>query len=347
MKIAFYGLNQNFCQLIKEELEAYHTVKYYRHTNNQVINWANMMKLLDWCDLAYFEFIQSPLPEMSQLEVFDKPIVARMDGIDVLNHSQIDWRRVDALVLMPVQEKRLTRLRNDWNTEHPKKQLLPLPKRILRRNIGIDLDIYQPDYSRQPGYTIGFHAFTIRATKRVYTMLQTFHELVRKDPDKPWKLHFMGAGWQPGTYNWPERQEYMMSLMEHIEDLHPMIGDRLMITPHNDPPEVWSKIAQKTDIMWSTSYREGFPNSIGEAAASGSWPLMNHFYGAETIYPEENLCWTPIDMVEKTIEWGNLSDDEKIQRRHDIRAWMEQYNKKETARDIRLLCEEVLENKRK
>ena len=151
----------------------------------------------------------------------------------------------------------------------------------------------------------------------------------------------MGSGWDPGSYNWGQRQEYIMSILELLEDLDPYIKDRLKFDPFNSPPEQWAPVARNIDVMWSTSYREGFPNSIGEAAMSGAWPLMNKFYGSETIYPEENICWTPTEMVEKTIAWGNLTDEEKIQKRRDIRKWMMQYDRHQTARDIRMLCELV------
>lgn len=345
MKIAFYALNQNFCGSILEELRAHHNLKVYRPTRDQSINWVNMMKLMDWCDLAYFDFIQDPLPQISQLQIVDKPIVTRMDGIDILNHMQVDWRKVDALVLMPVQEKRLNRLRSNWLRDHPRKKLAPLPKRILKRNIGIDMKLFTPDYQREPGYRIGFHAYVVRNTKRVYLALQNFFELVKRDPEKPWQLHLIGGGWDPGSYQWNQRFEYVMSLLEYLEDIDPHIGSRLMISP-NFPRPQWALEAKKVDVMWSTSYREGFPNSIGEAAACGAWPLMNRFYGAETIYPEENICWTPSEMVEKTISWGSLSDEEKKEKRLDIRAWISQYDRHTVAREIRELCEEVFRDRR-
>jgi len=344
MKIAFFALNQNFCGTILEELNAHHTVKNYRPMGDKALNWTNIKGLIEWADLVYCDFVQTPCPEISQMQWMEKPFVARMDGIDILNHERIDWNRIDTLVLMPVQEKRLAKLRRDFHRDNPTKKLPKLP-RILKRNIGIDLGIFTPDYAREPGYTIGFHAFVVRPTKRVYTMLQTFVEVVRKDPDKPWKLHFMGGGWDRGSYQWGRRHEYVMSLLEYLEDIDPIVGDRIQITAHNSPKKEWAEMARKLDIMWSTSYREGFPNSIGEAAACGVWPLMNHFYGAETIYSEENICLTPTEMVEKTIAWGNLSDEEKIAGRRSIRKHIEQYDRHGTARDIRELCEEVLERR--
>jgi len=338
MKIAFFSTNQNFCGSILEELSSHHTLKNCRFTGNKNVDNTNMMGLINWCDLIYVDFIQYPLPWITRQQWVDKPIVARMDGIDILNHTQVDWRKVNALVLMPVQQKRLTKLRKQITDAGGKVQKLP---RLLIKNVGIDLQRFQPDYNREPGYTIGFHAFVARPTKRVYTMFQTFLELLRKDPDKPWRLHYMGAGWDPGSYNWGEREEYIMSVLELLEDIDPEIKGRLKLDPFNSPAEQWAPVARNLDIMWSTSYREGFPNSIGEAAASGAWPLMNKFYGSETIYKEENICWTPTEMVEKTIKWGNLSREAKIAAKHHIRKHMEQYDRHQTARDIRQLCEEV------
>lgn len=339
MKIAFFALNQNFCGDILEELRAWHTVRLWKKVRDPAMNWANIMGLLNWCDLAYFDFIQEPFPEITQLQHLErsKPfIVTRMDGIDILNHDSVDWRKVDALVLMPVQEKRLERLRTLLR-ESEKLNLPPLPKRILRRNVGIDLKLFTPDY-HVPGYSIVLHSSVIRETKRVYTAIQLFYELITEDRDRPWTLTVIGqwaGGWQ-----WPKRLEYVMCVGELIESLD-FPKDRLFIQMQNFSRPQWAEYIRKRDVYWCTSFREGFPNSMGEAAASGVWPISNWFYGAERIYPAENLCKTPGDVIDKTIAWGQLEKDAKRLQGMTMRKWMEQFDRHKTAVEIRELCEEV------
>jgi len=349
MKIAFFALNQNFCGSILEELQSHHQVRVWKKRGHEPLDWANLIGLIDWCDLIYCDFIQTPCPEITALDWLDKPLVARMDGIDIMNHVNVDWRKVTALILMPVQELRLSKLRGDWEKKN-NRRLTKLPKIIKRWNIGIDLDLFEPNYDREPWYEIVLHSSVMRETKRVYTALQVFDDLIRRD-DKPWHLSLIGT-WE-GGWNWQNRKEYVMALHELIDQFDFKIqkavipgsydsDERLSIIPNLDRNSWAASLTERWDVIWGPSFREGFPNSIGEGAASGVWPLINRFYGAELIYPEENICRSPIELMEKTIAWGNLSTEEKIQKKYFIRKHIEQYDRQRTARDVRLLCEELV-----
>jgi len=335
MKIAFFALNQNFCGSIIEEMEAHHQVKNWNKRGHDQLDWANITGLIDWCDVIYCDFIQTPCPEISGLDALNKPMVVRMDGIDIMNHVNVNWNNVSAAVIMPVQLKRLTRLRREWERKN-NRPLTKLPKLVKEWNVGIDLDLFKPEKKRTPGYNIVLHSSVMRATKRVYTALQVFAELVERDEDKPWKLTLIGT-WE-GGWDWNNRKEYVMALHELVEQLN--LGDRLDIMPNLKRPE-WATLLPHFDVIWGPSFREGFPNSVGEGSAAGVWPLINRFYGAELLYPLQNICKSPIELLEKTIEWGDLSDEVKIAIRGDMRKHIEQYSRQETARNIRLLCEEV------
>ena len=351
MKIAFVALNQNFCGSILEELESKHTVKNFRPSGNMSLDYFNLMGLINWCDLIYCDFIQTPMPEITHMQSLGKPLVARMDGIDILNHRMVDWRNVSALVLMPIQEKRLNRLRRTWTAANPGQKLLPLPKNILKRNVGIDLRKFQPDLKKKPEYKIVLHATVIRDTKGVYEAIQTFHKLLEEDPGKPWQFTIIGQ-WE-GGYLWPQRREYVMCCQELIEDLQFPQG-RLGIIPTNlsrsssgSSWKSWPRyLKNEADFYWCFSKREGFPNSLGEGMASGVVPVMNKFYGAELLYPDEFLCSSPHEILEKTIEFGNLSEEERQNLRREVRAHIEKFDRHKTAVDIRTLCEEVYQNVR-
>jgi hypothetical protein len=269
-------------------------------------------------------------------------MVVRMDGIDIMNHINMDWNRVSAAVIMPVQYKRLMKLRREWEQKN-KRPLTKLPKIVKKWNVGIDLELFKPDYAREPEYKIVLHSSVMRATKRVYTALQTYAELLEVNDgmleadQKPWHLTLIGT-WE-GGWNWKNRQEYVMSLHELVEQLD--LGDRLSILPNMKRKE-WAEFVRTQDVIWGPSFREGFPNSVGEASASGVWPFINRFYGAELIYPPSNITRSPIQLMNRTLGWGSMPDDAKIRSRKIIREHIEQYSRHETARNIRLLCEEVL-----
>lgn len=341
MKIAFITLNANFCGPILEELRSHHTVRFYRHRGDPNLDYHNLVGLLNWCDLAYFDFIQKPLPWTSQQQWIDKPIVARMDGIDILHHHTVDWRKVSALIIQPVQERRLQRLRRLLATALPDKKLPALPSKILRCYLGIDLTTFEPD-NREPTYHIALHSSWMRPTKQIYTAIQTFYELLRKDKDTPWKFTIIGQ-WE-GGYRWPERMEYVLACRELIDVLR-FPEKRLFLKEGDFPRKMWASFTKTIDIYWCLSFRESFGVSMAEAAASGAWPIINWFLGAELIYPEEHLCKTPGEIIEKTMAWGKLAKEEKLEYRRKIRTHTEQWDQRKTAKRIRELCEEVLSEK--
>ena len=339
MKIGVFGVNLNFFGNILEELQSHHTVRVYQQLfgNEDFLNKTNIESLLHWCDLAYFEFIQQPLPLISGQPWLKKPIVARMDGIDIMNHTFVDWSKVSALIIQPTQEKRLMRLRREWEKQN-KRPSLKLPARILHRYIGIDLDRFKLNTKRKPGFNIVLHANLIRQTKGIYNALQCFSELIEKDGDNPWCFTLIARG--EHFYRWAQRQEYVLCVQELLEELN-FSSKRFKHYEGDLSKDNWVEYLQSQDIYWCLSRRESFGVSMAEACASGAYPLLNHFYAAELLYPQANLCRSPGELVDKTIQWGKLPDTEKLHSRQIIRKHVEQYDQRETAKKIRLLCEEV------
>lgn len=343
MKIAFYALNDSFSGPVLEELQSRHIVKKFRPTQGclrgkpDALDHFNVLRLYDWCDLAYCEWIHYPLPLLTQLQVVNKPIVTYMDGIDVLGHHAINWSKVSLLIVQTMQGKRLEFVRRWWHLLNPGNQLPPLPK-VVCVDRPIDRDLFKIA-DRDPGYDICLHSNVIRATKRIYTTLQCFNELIHKDPEKPWTLYLIGR-WE-GGWAWPARQEYVMVCHELIEQMN-LNADQLRLISQSYPRKEWVEFIKTKDIYWNFSFREGFPNSVAEAAASGVYPLMNRFAGAELLYPEKYICDWPSQLVEKTIAWGNLSLEEKLAEKKKARKHTKQWDAKKTVIRMRELVETML-----
>jgi len=327
----------SFCGTILEELRVYHTVKVFNYAKNDSLDYANLVGLLNWCDVAYFDFIQHPLPWATKLQWLDKPIVARMLGVGILNYANVNWTKISALILGPTQEKQLLRLRRIHNKRFPQRKLA-LPRKLLKCYTGIDLDRFKLNASRKPGFNITLHSNVIRQTKGIYTALQCFGELIDKDGDNPWHFTLIAQG--EGGWNWAQRQEYVMCIQELLEKLN-FSPKRFKHYNGNLSKSDWANHLQTQDIYWCLSRRESFGASMAEACASGAYPILNHFYGAEDLYPQVNLCKSPGELVDKTIQWGQLSDERKLQSKRLIRKHVEQYDQLETAKKIRNLIEEI------
>lgn len=134
-----------------------------------------------------------------------------------------------------------------------------------------------------------------------------------------------------------------MCVQELLEDLN-LASRRFKHYDGNLGKKDWTSLLQTQDIYWCLSIRESFGVSMAEACASGAYPLLNKFYGAERLYPQANLCRSPGELVDKTIQWGKLSNDEKIHSRLPMRKHVEQYDQLETAKKIRNLIETITED---
>jgi hypothetical protein len=341
MKIAFFSRNRNFCEPLLEELARYHQLRVWRHDPNEPVNQASINNLLNWCDLAYLEWIQPPNIEISRFQGLDKPLVMFCHGIDVMNHNFVDWQHISGLIIQDALYPRLDMLRNSWHIQNPGLKLPPLPK-ILIQSIGADTQFFQPKTSK-PGYHIILHASQIRATKRVYTAVQQFYDLIRTS-DKPWKMTVVGE-WH-NDYDYDQRREYLEACDELLGILDFPKG-RLTIIDKNFSREEWRQFLQTGDIYWCTSWRESFGSSMAEAAASGLYPMVNSYLGADKIYPEANLCKTPGEFVDNTIEWGMLDESYKIELGKKARANILRFDSKKAAEKIRLFLEERKESYRK
>lgn len=341
MKIAFFSMNPNFCRHILEELNRHHTVKEWQYNSNEHIKWSSIMKLLDWCDLAYLEWIQPPNIEISQIQGMDKPLVVFCHGIDVQNHSFVDWRNISGLITQDALYPRLLELRTEWGTMNPNKPPLPkLPKKTLIQSIGVDLKRFTPlAPDPVPGYEIVTHASWIRPVKRIYEAIQQFYELIQLDGKKPWRMTLIGQ-WEGAQWRGPDRKEYMRACRELMNQLK-FPPNRLHLKLQNFNPETWAQFSKTADIYWCTSWRESFGASMAEVCAGGGYPLINNYLGASKVYPKKYLCKTGGEMVRKTIEWGNLSQLDKKRERIIIRKHIEQYDIREGAKTIRIFLEEI------
>jgi len=338
MKIGVVTANINFSSYIMDEMKKHHEVSLWHWTPKMGTKEyrPSVEAFIDTVDLIYSEFIQLPLPHITQyLSAHPekiKPIVARMDGLDLYSHKYVDWRRVNALIIPPVQYDRLIESRKYIEAN---RKLVPLPEIIVKTNIGIDTEMFQPDHQRTPTYNIVVHAYMLREVKRIYTAIQIFYDLIAKDGDKPWRLILIGGYDGSGEYG---------TIIQELIQEYRFPLNRLGIIPKNLPRQEWVNFIRQQDIYWAASVKESFGVSVAEAAASGVHPIVNCWRGVRYLYPKEVITRSPAEMVEATIRWGNLSDGEKIKNRAHVRSIVEQWDAKKTAVGIREICEEVMAN---
>lgn len=334
MRIAVFALNSNFYKEVGLELRTHHQVKEYQHTNNETFNLANVQRLIDWCDLGYFEFAQYPLNILSNLEAMDKPLVVRGHGIELFSQAEVNWEKVNLLILTPV-------CKQIFLDQVPKS----IPN-ILTLPIGIDPEFFSfsPLKGRKEfGKKILVQSTVIRPKKRIYTTIQTFGEIFQKDSGFTlWIVGNWSDAWKEATiqrqdeYNWP------------IRELIGSLGlDDAVIGTDQMPRELWKEFIMDKDIFWSNSILEGFHVSLAEHMATGGYPVINCWSGAESFYHSQWIHRSQSKMVEEILDWSIQPSQEKLLRAEQARTWISrpEFNVFLIARKIREAIEDVRKGK--
>jgi glycosyltransferase involved in cell wall biosynthesis len=105
-----------------------------------------------------------------------------------------------------------------------------------------------------------------------------------------------------------------------------------------DPSEWFGRI----DVFVSNSYSEGLQVSPMEAIASGVYCLSHWWQGAEELLPEEDLCRTDRELMDKLLDYCNESESGRQARRERQRTIVsERFDIERTKVQIRQLVEEV------
>lgn len=313
MRAAVFTINDSFLKPVSEAMQKRFTVNVWKRSGSDRIDLLNLRSLLDWCDVAFFEFCQTPFPEAMCMQSLNCKVVVRIHGLPFYGPRRlIPWSKVDlAVCSYPLLLK----------FEGLKEQ----PKKLVELAPGVDTAFFTMPKRKRHGKTLTIQSTVVRSKKRVYTTLQTFHELLKRDSE--WTLRVHGE-WERG-WRAEQRQEYVEPCRELIEILK--LEDHIELIPHLSR-EGWREWLQTADVFVSNSIREGFQVSCMEAMLCGVYPLVNCWLGADRYYPEQFK--TQGELVEKILEWSALSARQKRRLSLKMRGWACRYDVYETAEKI-------------
>ncbi|MCT4781736.1 MULTISPECIES: glycosyltransferase [Exiguobacterium] len=119
-------------------------------------------------------------------------------------------------------------------------------------------------------------------------------ETLRKE-DTRYKLFIKGH--HPNEIYWINKREderaYYDRLLERLEE--PAFKDSVVFDGHGDDVPEW---LTKIGFVLSTSDLESFHLAPAEAMTSGTYPIIRHWIGSETIYPDDVLMENVLDGVD-------------------------------------------------
>jgi glycosyltransferase involved in cell wall biosynthesis len=248
--------------------------------------------LYAWADLYYVNFWDNNIHAMFhwyEAHPNDKKPIVVVRAIDweiwqglVRDQRIIDW--VDhAICIAPHMERKL-RSEARWGD---KLHLIPC---------GVDATKF-PLRRKEQGHNIlipcneiDWHLKNVSEGIKIFAML-------KKESTLPWKLFIRGK-WCQGEY-------FKVFHLDLIEKLG-IKDDVTIIDSHIGD---YDAFMEDMDVCLVPSYKEAFSFVTGECASKGIKPVLNHWYGAEEIWPIEWIYQTPDEAVEK-IKCGGWKPEE-------------------------------------
>ena len=231
--------------------------------------------LVSASDVCYFYAVENNLKRASNEQ--EKPpntrIIAEAVDADIYggHWRKVNWDWVDGLVCM---------------SKHMHDFMKPkLPDTLPVHHVpgGVDLDKWT--YRRNPvrNYNIAWVG-RYWIAKNLFGALQVFRQLLRRDERNPWHLYVRSEGWSP---NW------WRAHCEAYVEANPILQERVTFV-EKWVPDLNEWLEDKAYIL-STSFKEAFGYSIGEAAAKGIRPVLQFTKGIYDIWPAEWVFNTHVE----------------------------------------------------
>lgn len=266
-------------------------------------------------DICFFEWASELLATATHLPK-TCGIVTRLHRWEIYTWAhRINWEAVDRIILVSRAKKR------EFVASFPDQasKLVVLPESISLKRFVAQSKPFRGD--------IGILS-QLNPRKRVYELILTFYELIRKGND----LHLHIAGGPQAEYG-----DYFRALQHIVQELD-LQGKVTFYGRVTDPWNWYHGI----DIFVSNSYSEGLQVAPMEAMASGCYCLAHRWDGAEELLPEENLFYTDRQLQEKILAYCDSPEWEKQRRREEMRAIAcETFDIEQTKQRIRQIVEEV------
>lgn len=266
-------------------------------------------------EVVFFEWA-SELLAVASYQPKTCGLVTRMHRYDIYEWiDKVRWDAVDKIIL--VSKAKQVELSSKL-PEHAHK-IVVIPE-------AVSLEKFKPS-SKPFGGDIGILCH-LKPRKRVYDLVLSFYEMTKKHDG----LHLhIGGDMRPAYVDYHE------ALHRLVANLN--IQDKVTFYGHVAQPEEWYR---NIDIFISNSYSEGLQVSPMESIASGCYCLSHFWDGADELLPAENLFYTSSELIDKVLEYTDLTESERKQKQAALLAMVrDNFDVGKTRVQIRELVEEV------
>jgi SAM-dependent methyltransferase len=242
---------------------------------------AVLVEAISWADIVWLEWCLEPAvwaTNKFDMRAHGKKVIVRLHSTEVIDGQmphQVKWDRVDHLIFVSedIRDELL-------------KQMPDLPKRVHCSVIsnGIDCARFKPGAAPGDPHRIAWVG-DIAMKKNPMLALQILRRLV--DLDVGYHLHVAGEA------NCPRTARYLRHLIDTMD-----LGRSITFYGRIADIETWYR---DKGVLLSTTLYESFGMNIGEAMASGCWPVVHNYPGAAKTWPAEALFATVDQAVERIV----------------------------------------------
>lgn len=235
----------------------------FQHTDNRERIKA-MTQNVAQADVVWLEWCLPPaIAASNDLDLRDKKVIVRLhsfEAIDTNCPNDVAWENVDHLILVGADVLQILRLR--WPDLERRVDIQIIPN-------AVDCERYASNAAKR--MTDIAWVGRIEMKKNPGLFLQIMAKLVALDP--AYRLHVAGHCSDLRVSRYLSHLIGQMGLQQNI----------IFYDYVNDMP-AWF---QDKGVLLSTSLYESFGMNIGEAMASGAFPVIHDFPGARGIWPPE------------------------------------------------------------
>jgi len=233
-------------------------------------------ELLEWCEVAWFEWAGPLLIAASKLPK-TKRIVVRIHGYEIHDGllRQVDWSKVDEVIFTAHYQESLA-IRQVPAIEQCNRFIAHAGIDSSRFSIAPDIaGIPGPLTPAKPGNKIAMACY-LNSKKNLPMALQIMAELVKTNPDM--ELHITGT-WQDSRLSlYCEKMVGELGLHENV-----------FFEPWPEDLNAW--YADKSFFL-STSIEESLEVTMAEAMAAGLCPIVHCWISSEEYYPHAQIFST-------------------------------------------------------
>ena len=254
------GRDNTFLAPLIPALERRHEVRFLSAPPGpllaEAIAWADIV-WLEWCwDHAVWATTSGCLA--------GKRCVVRLHSIEALQTdfpARMDWSQVDRLITVGQDITEILLDAMPLLTDHVMPEIIPN---------GIDMDRFAPGMGDR--YRVAWVGH-LEPKKNPMLLLQIAHALYRADPR--YSVHVAGGFTDLRT-------------VRYVKRLMGTLGLGGVVRFDGTVADMPGWYADK-GVLLSTSMYESFGLNIGEAMATGAFPVVHDFPGADRLWPEECL----------------------------------------------------------